>query len=187
MYDIVYSDPDRSTPQLREAWRARAGRHFDSPENHHHDGDDGTASDIDNTRGDKDQKEGAEKTASTAISSKDTGLDYHHGDAFYMAEINPSGNIFAVEERPGKSTLARLYSPSGELLNTSELSVPTVAAADTKKSSKTGDKKKPGVQTLLISTYKDGHYALVVQGGCVLFVDAEKLTIASSFKMVRRL
>ena len=164
----------------------RAGQHFDSPEDHDHDCDaDSTTND--NTQGDKDQKEGAEKTTPASVSSKDTGLEYQYGDAFYMAEINLSGNVFAVEERPGKSTLARLYSPSGKLLSTSELHVHTAVAADTKESSKAGeDGNKSGVKTLFISTYKDGHYALAVQGGYVLSIDAENLTITSSFKVVRK-
>ena len=188
VYDIIYSGPDRSSPRLKEAWRVRAGHHFNSPEEHHLHHESTTS---DDKIEDKDKKDVVEKTPASE-SCKDTGLEYQYGDAFYMAEINPSGNVFAVEEQPGKSTLARLYSHTGELLNTSELCAPTTAAADTKESAKADDGgagggKRSGVQTLLISTYKDGRYALVVQGGYVLLVDAEKVTITNSFKVVSRL
>ena len=161
----------------------RAGQHFDSTPS-------------DNTIGHEEKKDVVEMTPAPegCKDTSTTGLEYQYGDAFYMAEINPSGNVFAVEERPGKSTLARLYSPGGELLNTSELRAPTTIAAadDAKELAKAGDgddgtssgDKKIGVQTLLISTYRAGCYALVVQGGYALFVDAEKLTITSCFKLV---
>lgn len=184
VYDVIDSDQGGSSPQLKEAWRVKAGQNFDSPQAHLHHDDDSKII------GDKDGKRDVVEKTPASVSCKDTGTDYHYGDAFYMAEINPSGNVFAVEERPGKSTLARLYSHGGELLHTSELHAPITAAVDTKdaeKSAKTGDgDKRPGVQTLLISTYKAGCYALVVQGGYVLLVDAEKLTIANSFKVVSR-
>ena len=185
VYDIIYSNPDRNSPRLKEAWRVRAGQHSNTPEKHahHH---------SDNKTGGKDEEDVVEMNRAS-VSYKDTsGLDYQYGDAFYMAEINPLGNVFAVEERPGKSTLARLYSHGGKLLNTSELHAPTTAAAggaedanseSAKAGGGSGD-KKPGVQTLVISTYKAGCYALVVQGGYVLLVDAEKLTITNSFKVV---
>lgn len=169
-----------------------AGQHFDSSSHEHqHHRDD----DISTKIGDEDKKDVGQlqKTPVPEGCKDTTALEYQYGDAFYMAEINPSGNVFAVEERPGKSTLARLYSPRGELLNTSELHAPTTivaAADDTKESAKAGDhgagngNKKMGVQMLLISTYKAGHYALVVQGGYALFVDAEKLTITNCFRLV---
>ncbi len=194
VYDI---DPDGGSPRLKEAWRVRAGQFNSSPEErqlHHHSDDSTTTTSSDNKIGDEDKKGVVEKTDATSVSCTDTtGLDYHYGDAFYMAEINPSGNVFAVEERPGRNTLARLYSPGGELLNSSELCVraPTTGAVDdTKESAETdggeGDKKL-GVQTLLISTYKAGCYALVAQGGYALFIDAEKLAITSCFELVGRL
>ena len=141
------------------------------------------------TRENQNQAKGDEKIP-TGVGHKDSGLEYQYGDAFYMAEINPSGNVFAVEERPERSTLARLYSPSGELLNSSELCVPiahdTTAADDKDKesSSAAASVRKSAVRTLLISTYKEGRYALVVQGGYVLCVDAERLTVTNSFKVV---
>ena len=159
----------------------RAGQHLDSLKDHHHKTSDNASK----------EEDGPEKTL-VSVSDKHSGLEYQYGDAFYMAEINPSGNVFAVEERPEQSTLARLYSPSGELLNTSELCVPTADnpttnAAGMKESSVagvSGGDKRSAIQTLLISTYKDGCYALVVQGGYVLLVDAELLTITKSFKVV---
>ena len=190
MYDVIFgdSDVDKIAPQLREAWRVRAGQHFDSTENLAHGDHDGAA--CVSTRENQYQAKGDEKIP-TRVDHKDSGLEYQYGDAFYMAEINPSGNVFAVEERPERSTLARLYSPSGELLNTSELCVPIAqdsipAAADDKESSSAAasGRKSAALRTLLISTYKEGRYALVVQGGYVLFVDAEQLAVTNSFKVV---
>ena len=175
----------------------RAGQHFDSSPGEHQPRK-STTTPSDSTIGNEDKKDVVEMIPAPE-DCKDTStiaLEYQYGDAFYMAEINPSGNVFAVEERPGKSTLARLYSPGGELLNTSELRAPTTIAAaaadDAKESTKAGDgddgagngDKKMGVQTLLISTYRAGCYALVIQGGYALFVDAEKLTITNCFKLV---
>ena len=181
VYDIINSNDKESkvAPKLKEAWRVRAGQPFNS---------------LEKASGEKDKEnvkdENTEKASASAVNSKDSGLEYQYGDAFYMAEINPSGNVFAVEERPKKTTLARLYSPSGELLKTSELSVPTrdPSAAGTKgpgaAAASSGSGEGSAVQTLLISTYKDGSYAIVVQGGYVIFVDAERLTITNSFKAV---
>ena len=142
-----------------------------------------------------------EEVTKSESDSRDCGLDYHYGDAFYMAEINPSGIVFAVEERPHRTTLAHLYSPSGSPIKTRELIVPghsvnpatagsDQSAAGSDQSAAGSDQSAAGstdrvaVQTLLISTYKDGIYALVVQGGYVVIVDAEKLTITNSFKVV---
>ena len=179
VYDIVCTDHDEeSTPKLKEAWRVRAGQGFASADPHHID------SQTQKKSSDKDCD--TQDTLKSTINLKCSGLEYQYGDAFYMAEINPSGNVFAVEERPQKSTLARLYSSSGELLKTSELSIPIKDATGVAgaKESLTGEGERFAVQTLLISTYKDGSYALVVQGGYVLFVDAEQLTVHNSFKTV---
>ena len=51
--------------------------------------------------------------------SSHSGLDYQYRNAFYMAEINPSGNVLAVQERQSAPTLAQLYSPEGEPLECS--------------------------------------------------------------------
>ena len=172
VYDITY---DKGSPRLTEAWAVKAGgKCVDGRE---------------------------EEVTKSESDSKDCGLDYHYGDAFYMAEINPSGNVFAVEERPHRTTLAHLYSPSGSPIKTRELIVPghsvnpvtagsDQSAAGSDQSAAGSDQSAAGgtdrlaVQTLLISTYKDGIYALVVQGGYVIIVDAEKLTITNSFKVV---
>lgn len=186
VYDITCGDPDeKNPPKLREAWRVRAGHPFSSrayPLSCHH-----SISQARDKTSTKDCDPQDVMSMSTVNPScQDSGLEYKYGDAFYMAEINPSGNVFAVEERPQKSTLTRLYSPGGELLKTSELSIPTTndTAVSNKESATTGRGGISAVQTLLISMYKDGSYALVVQGGYVIFVDAEQLTIRNSFKAV---
>ena len=168
---------DGGNPRLAEAWAVRAGQPFDSPDQRASGGvDDKCVVGISKDRSELESN------------SEDSALDYHYGNAFYMAEINPSGNVFVVEERPKKSTLARLYSPGGDLLKTRELVVPCQStgptpAAGNDQSAAEGN-EKVAVQTLLISTYKEGIYALVVQGGYVIIVDAELLTITNSFKVV---
>ena len=195
VYDIVRTGQDKSTPRLREAWRVTAGQPFDSPDQHagHH-----VSGVKDKSCGGVQNTQEASPSTTATTGSKDSGLEYQYGEAFYMAEINPSGNVFAVEERPQRSTLTRLYSPSGELIRTGQLSVPNKDLTATKSATSASGSQEEGggggeggesgqvaaVQTLLISTYKDGSYALVVQGGYVLFVDAEQLTITSSFKAV---
>lgn len=189
VYDIVCTDQDKSTPRLREAWRVTAGQPFDSPDQHagHH-----VSGVKDKSCGGVQNTQEASPSTTATTGSKDSGLEYQYGEAFYMAEINPSGNVFAVEERPQRSTLTCLYSPSGELIRTGQLSVPNKDLTATKSAASASGSQEEGgesgqvaaVQTLLISTYKDGSYALVVQGGYVLFVDAEQLTITSSFKAV---
>ena len=59
---------------------------------------------------------------------------------------------------------------AGKLLKTAELTVD-------------GGSKK--LDTLLISTYREGSYALGVQGGRVLYLDAESLAVTRVLNVVR--
>ena len=58
---------------------------------------------------------------------------------------------------------------TGKLLKTAELTVD-------------GSSKK--LDTLLISTYREGSYALGVQGGRVLYIDAESLAVTRVLNVV---
>ena len=95
---------------------------------------------------------------------------YVYPDAFYMAEINPSGTVFAVEEQSKGSSLVELYSPEGGRVKWAELVIG-------------GKQEKLG--TLMISMYHhSGCYAVAVQGGHVIIVGAESLDIMNIIKTV---
>ena len=114
---------------------------------------------------------------------KNTGWDYHYGNAYYMAEINLSGNVLAVEERPKKTTLVHLYSPEGKLLKTAELRV-TAEEVEKEKEGASEDSGDVAVHTLLISKYNSGFYAIAVQGSHVILLGAESLETEQTFKVV---
>lgn len=101
-----------------------------------------------------------------------TGKDYNYGDAFYMAEITPAGNVIAIQEREKGGTFVHLYCPEGKLLRVKELEVSKEESNSTT------------LHTLFISSYQDGCYAIGLQGGVVVLLEAETLEIASSFKVV---
>ena len=93
------------------------------------------------------------------------GKNYHYADVFTMAEVNPSMNVFAVEETKDGQVYAHLFSAMGEHL----------------KCVQTGEKS-----VVLLSTYSSGleAYTMVVQGGCVLTLSAEGLDVKHRFKAV---
>ena len=93
------------------------------------------------------------------------GKNYHYADAFTMAEVNPSMNVFAVEETKDGQVYAHLFSAMGEHLKCVETSEKSV---------------------VLLSTYSSGleAYTMVVQGGCVLTLSAEGLDVKHRFKAV---
>ena len=68
--------------------------------------------------------------------------------AFYMAEFNPSGDIFAVEEVFYRTTLVHLISPKGKVLKSVDLMAML------------GNKESRPVNSLFISPYHDGLYAI---------------------------
>ena len=90
-------------------------------------------------------------------------------DAFYMAEITPSGNTVAVKETEEGSTVVQLLSLEGKLLKSTELRL------------NGGDKK---LNAVLMSTYNNGCYAVCVQGGHVFFIAADTLDVINIIETV---
>ena len=103
---------------------------------------------------------------STHTAGIKSSRDFNYVDAFTMAEVNPSLNIFAVKESQNGQVSTHLFSAKGELV----------------KSVNTGEKS-----VALLSRYnsKVGGYGMVVQGGCVLILSAETLKVKNKFKVVR--
>lgn len=93
-----------------------------------------------------------------------SGADYHYGNAFTMAEINPSGSVFAVEEK-NRRVFVHLLSDGGKRLKCVNIDHESV---------------------VLLSTYNPGPgvYGMVVQGGHVIILCAESLEVKSTFKAV---
>ena len=92
--------------------------------------------------------------------------------AFYMAEFNPSGNIFAVEEVPYRTTLVHLVSPEGKVVRSMDLMAGV------------GNQESRPVNSLFISAHHDGTYAISLEGGRVVLMDAELLQLKKTFKVV---
>ena len=105
----------------------------------------------------------------------DSGKNYPHQNAFYLAEFNPSGNIFAVEEVPYRTTMLHLVSPEGAVVHTVDL----MAAIGDEECSKRPE------NTLFISPHHDSVYAIGVEGGTMALVQAESLVLKKAFKVVR--
>lgn len=100
--------------------------------------------------------------------------DYPSEEAFFMAEFNPSGNIFAIEEVPYKSTLVHLISPAGVVVRTVDL---LAMIGD-------WERGKRSVNTVFISSHHNGVYAIGLEVGRIALVDAEQLQVSKSFKVV---
>lgn len=122
-------------------------------------------------------------TTSAARDSKEevsagdhSGRNYPYENAFFMAEFNPSGNIFAVEEIPYQTTMIHLVSPEGGVMR----SVDLMAGISEQDSC---CKRRP-VNTVFISAHHDGLYAIGLEGGRVVLMDAEMLQINKTFKVV---
>ena len=111
-------------------------------------------------------------TKKTAHSAAESSRNYPYEEAFYMAEFNPSGNIFAVREVPYKTTLIQLVSPGGRILKTVDLMALV------------GDGKERPVNTLFISAFHRGAYAIGLEGGRIAIMDAESLHLKKVFKVV---
>lgn len=94
-----------------------------------------------------------------------TGRDYHYSDAFTMAEINPSSNIFVVKEKQNRSVSINLFSNEEKLLKEVDINENSVP---------------------LLSTFNENvnGYGMVVQGGNVLVIDGENLRIKTKFHAV---
>lgn len=114
-------------------------------------------------------------TASVNEARSEPGKNYPYEKAFFMAEFNPSGNIFAVEEIPYTSTLVHLVSPSGVVVKTVDL---LAMIGDLE------SWRRP-VNTVFISAHHEGVYAVGLEGGRVVLVDAELLEPKKTFKVVR--
>ena len=99
-----------------------------------------------------------------------TGRDYMYNDAFYMGEINPSNNIFVIEERQDACTLMHLLDTvSGSPLKTTPLH------------SLTGSRE---VHTLMMSSLHHRRYVVMVEGGYVVVVTGEELEVVNIFNVV---
>ncbi len=115
-----------------------------------------------------------ETEGTSEASSVLSGRNYPYEDAFVMAEFNPSGNVFAVKELPYKTTLIQMLSPDGTVTKTNDL---MAALHDHERTKRT-------VNTLFISLYRDGMYAVGIEGGSIALVDAETLDVVKAFKVV---
>lgn len=100
--------------------------------------------------------------------------NYPSEEAFFMAEFNPSGNIFAIEEVPYRSTLIHLISPDGGVVRTADL---LAMIGD-------WERGKTSVNTVFISSHHNGVYAIGLEVGRIALVDAEQLQVSKSFKVV---
>ena len=105
-------------------------------------------------------------------SSRSSGRDYKYENGFFMAEINPSGKVFTVKELPYKTTLVQLVSSDGEVVKSEDL----MAVIK--------DRVKRPVNTLFISAFHDGVYAIGVEGGRLVLMDAESLCVRKVFRVV---
>ncbi len=109
-----------------------------------------------------------------ASASMESGLNYPYEEAFYMAEFNQSGRVFAVKEIPYQTTLLYLISADGCVEKVEDLMV-LMGRKDCS--------RKP-VNTIFISAYHDGVYAIGVEGGYIAVLDAELLQLSKVFKVV---
>lgn len=122
---------------------------------------------------------GGEQEAGSNVTKKEvdvelSGKNYRYVVAYFMAEFNPTGNVFAVMEIPYKTAFVQLLSADGKLVKTQDLMLAMGEAECA---------RRP-VQTLFISEFHDGVYAIGVEGGKVALVDAEALDVKKTFSVV---
>ena len=103
-----------------------------------------------------------------------SGHNYPYVTSYCMAEFNPDGNLFAVKELPYETAVVQLVSPDGTELRSVDLML----------AMKEKDYARRPVQTLFTSAFHDGIYAVGVQGGKVVLVDAEKLDVMVTLNAV---
>ena len=103
--------------------------------------------------------------------------NYAYVVAYFMAEFNPTGYLFAVKEIPYKTALIELVSAEGEVVRTLDLML----------AMKESESVRRPVQTLFISPFHNGVYAIGVEGGRIALVDAEALVIRKTFTVVSML
>ena len=120
---------------------------------------------------------GLSKVRETSVDNSTTDInstagthDYKYGDAYYMCEINLSGNCFAIEEREGATTLIHLLcKESGRDLKT--ISLHSISG-------------RREVHTVMMSSLHNGRYLIMVEGGYVVMVTAEDVIVSNVINMV---
>ena len=122
----------------------------------------------------KDKSVEQESSIQSESAAIDSGRNYPYEEAFYMAEFNPTGRMFAVKEVPYTTTLLYRISTDGAI----EKMVDLMALIGMKNCS-----KRP-VNTIFISAYCNGLYAIGVEGGYIALIDAELLQVDKVFKVV---
>lgn len=105
---------------------------------------------------------------------RDSGLNYPYEEAFSMAEFNPTGHVFAVKEVPYNTTLVHLVSSDGSVIKTVDLMVMVGGE----------ERSRRPMNTVFISAYCGGVYAIGLEGGRVALMDAELLQLNQVFKVV---
>lgn len=105
---------------------------------------------------------------------EESGRNYPYEEAFFMAEFTPSGEVFAVRELPYETTLVHLISPQGQVLRTVDL-MERVGGEE--------GRKRP-VNTVFISAFHRGVFAVGLEGGRIVIMDAEQLQLKKVFKVV---
>ena len=171
VYDVSTAE-DQSGTKIKLAWTLHAIDQSTKEEE--------VSQSINDSDGIIETGEGTSEEASSQIS----GRNYPYEDAFFMAEINPSGNVFAVKELPYRTTLIHVLSPEGAVMKTKDL-METLYNEESTKTIKT--KTKRPVNTLFISLYRDGMYAIGLEGGRIILMDAESLDVVKLFKVVSML
>ena len=123
---------------------------------------------------------GSEKMAEedADVGADRSGKNYPYPIAYCMAEFNSNGTIFAVKELPYDTALVQLVSLEGSVLRSVDLM---------RSLNPPEEFSKRPVQTLFMSPCCGGVYAVGLQGGKVAILDAEDLTIKTSFTAVRRM
>ena len=127
-----------------------------------------------NTDKDSNVEDPDEKLAREIQNFEFSGKQYPYEDFLYLAEINPTGNMFVVLELPYKTALVHVVSSQGEIIKTEDLMMKI----------QDENRIRRQVNVIIISSYHDGMYAVGVEGGRIVLMDAESLEVISMFKVV---
>ena len=157
---VLQESTTTETPHLKQLWQVSAGQDPLETEDQSSNVVGGNDTEL---RSHGNKEEGMQHT----------GRDYNYGDAFVMAEITPAGNVIAVEERQDGNSFIQLFSPEGKCLGRNKVEGSSITGGCSQQ-----------FHTLFISSYKNGCYAIGVQGGTVVLVHSETLKITSSFNVV---
>ena len=169
IYDVC-KDIDSSEFKLQQSWNLRAEGSPSPP-------DVNTSRDCADKNNDVIQEQEtsvAGQIGAPTSSSIDSGRNYPYEEAFFMAEFNPTGKVFAVKEVPYVTTILYLISLDGCIEKMADL-----MALMGKR-----DCCKRPVNTIFISAHHNGVYAIGVEGGYIALVDAELLQLNKVFKVV---